>query len=831
MKFSNTLFGKLLATASLLEAALAQTVGSYTDEDTGITFETWTVSESSTTGGMVLGVALPEDALTMDSPDFIGYLKCSTPTTPGEGWCGMSMSGPMTSSLLLMAWPYGDEVLTNFLFASGYDNPEIYEGNAALSQIKSTIDDDGFELLFRCENCFAADDVSTVSTSGGILVLGWAQSTTWPTNPECPADVSVAEQHDNGEGIFGGSISDDAIQASYSDWIALATGTPTGECDGDSTATPTSTATATSQPVPAGISYDYIVVGGGAGGIPMADKLSEAGNSVLLIEKGPPSSGRWGGDMKPDWLDGTNLTRFDVPGLCNQIWKDSADIACTDTDQMAGCVLGGGTAVNAGLWWKPYSLDWDYVFPAGWKSDDMSSATSNVFSRIPGTDTPSMDGELYLQQGYGVISGGLESNGWTEIALNGSPDSKNHTFGHTPYMFSNGERGGPMSTYLVSASERSNFDMWTGTAVKRLIRTRGHITGLEVEAFLDGGYEGTVGVTSVTGRVVLSAGTFGTPKILYRSGIGRSDQLEIVAASADGTNMMDEDDWLILPVGNNVVDHVNTDTVITHPDVVNYDFYEAYTDPIEEDADSYLDSRTGILAQAAPNIGPLAFDQIQGSDGIVRQIQWTARVEGGHDTPDGSAMVISQYLGRGSTSRGQMSIDSSLNTYVSTLPYLIDQADVDVVIQGIENLMAALTTVDDLTFTYPADGTSVEDFVNNMVVSYSNRRANHWMGTCKMGADDARIGGSAVVDTNTKVWGTDNLFVMDASIFPGMVSTNPSAYIVIASEHAAAKIMDLATAQEVPRYGQCDGINWNGSYICAGGYTCTYQNDYYSQCL
>ena len=98
--------------------------------------------------------------------------------------------------------------------------------------------------------------------------------------------------------------------------------------------------------------YDYIVVGAGAGGIPIADKLSEAGKSVLLIEKGPNSSGRYGGTMRPEWLRGTNLTRFDVPGLCNQIWVDSAGIACTDTDQMAGCVLGGGTAVNAGLWWK-----------------------------------------------------------------------------------------------------------------------------------------------------------------------------------------------------------------------------------------------------------------------------------------------------------------------------------------------------------------------------------------------------------------------------------------------------------------------------------------------
>lgn len=84
----------------------------------------------------------------------------------------------------------------------------------------------------------------------------------------------------------------------------------------------------------------------------MADRLSEKGHKVLLIEKGPPSSGRYNGTMKPDWLQGTNLTRFDVPGLCNQIWVDSAGVACTDTDQMSGCVLGGGTAVNAGLWWK-----------------------------------------------------------------------------------------------------------------------------------------------------------------------------------------------------------------------------------------------------------------------------------------------------------------------------------------------------------------------------------------------------------------------------------------------------------------------------------------------
>ncbi len=60
-----------------------------------------------------------------------------------------------------------------------------------------------------------------------------------------------------------------------------------------------------------------------------------------------------------------------------------------------------------------------------------------------------------------------------------------------------------------------------------------------------------------------------------------------------------------------------------------------------------------------------------------------------------------------------------------------------------------------------------------------------------MGTDDGRSGGTAVVDTNTKVYGTDNLFVVDASVFPGHVTSNPTAAIMIVAEHAAAKILAL----------------------------------------
>jgi len=433
----------------------------------------------------------------------------------------------MPQNLLLMAWPYGDEVLTQFMWASGYDTPVPYTGNAKLTQISSAVNGTNYSVIFRCENCLAWDqdgETGGISTSSGFMLLGWAQAYSSPGNPSCPVNIRL-EQHDT-QNIFPAIPDSNIANPSYSSWAALATKTVTGDCGGgpDPTNTetpPSSTSssvpTKTGVPVPTDTAYDYVIVGGGAGGLPMADRLSAQGKKVLLIEKGPPSTGRWGGSMKPAWLEGTSLTRFDVPGLCNQIWHDSAGIACTDTDQMAGCVLGGGTAVNAGLWWKPYSQDWDYNFPSGWKSNDVAAATNRVFSKIPGTTVPSTDGKLYLQQGFDAVSSGLRNAGWSEVSANQEPNRKNRTFTHTPYMFSNGERGGPLATYLVSASQRSNFKMWTGTAVKRVIRSGGHVTGLEVEPFLNGGYTGTVPLTPVTGRVILSAGTFGSAKILLRS--------------------------------------------------------------------------------------------------------------------------------------------------------------------------------------------------------------------------------------------------------------------------------------------------------------------------
>ncbi len=77
-------------------------------------------------------------------------------------------------------------------------------------------------------------------------------------------------------------------------------------------------------------------------------------------------------------------------------------------------------------------------------------------------------------------------------------------------------------------------------------------------------------------------------------------------------------------------------------------------------------------------------------------------------------MTLSQYLGRGATSRGRTTITPGLTMIVSTVPYLHDPNDVAAVIKGIENIQAALSSVKNLTWVDPPPGMSPTTYVNNV---------------------------------------------------------------------------------------------------------------------
>lgn len=358
-------------------------------------------------------------------------------------------------------------------------------------------------------------------------------------------------------------------------------------------------------------------------------------------------------------------------------------------------------------------------------------------------------------------------------------------------MFSNGERGGPMATYLVDAKELPNFTLMVNTTVNRVIRDGTAATGVEVQAFLPGGQCGDIKLAT-GGNVILAAGAFGSPKILFRSGVGPQDQLEIVK-KAEGDKMVDEADWINLPVGKNLDDHANTEIVITHPNVEYYDFYAAYDDPIKSDSEKYLDARSGILAQSAPNLATVFWHNQVGPDGITRSNQWTARVESSHGVKSNKSISLSHYLGRGKTSRGRTTITSGLNMVVSETPYINNDDDLAATKDSIRMVIAALTADKQVDLVFPSKNTTLDDYLDNYAQTTGSRSANHWMGSCKMGVDSGLENGTSVVDTNTKVYGMDNLFVVDASIFPEMITTNPSALIVSVAEHAVEKILALGS--------------------------------------
>ena len=154
------------------------------------------------------------------------------------------------------------------------------------------------------------------STKAGMYEQGWAQSTTGPTD-KTNSDSAIG-QHNNGMGEFVINVAK-AANTNYAKWVGSSSTAPASTMSATASATSawsnatsaamtsvaatSTTSTAPTSisgvPVPSATSYDYVIVGGGAAGIPMADRLSEAGHSVLLIEKGVASSARWGGSEYP----------------------------------------------------------------------------------------------------------------------------------------------------------------------------------------------------------------------------------------------------------------------------------------------------------------------------------------------------------------------------------------------------------------------------------------------------------------------------------------------------------------------------------------------------
>ncbi|EFX02560.1 cellobiose dehydrogenase [Grosmannia clavigera kw1407] len=528
---------------------------------------------------------------------------------------------------------------------------------------------------------------------------------------------------------------------------------------------------------------DIIVVGGGPGGIVSATKFAEAGLNTLLLEHGGPMLWRDGNREVPAWTQkeypNNTLTRHD--GMVYYLAPSDVNYYCLNlpTGQRAACQLGGGTSVNAmQQWWPPRAyLENTFDFD-GWTVADFDAAIHRTVKRIPHTPYWSTDNKFYQDEVYGLMSNVLSSIGLNEVNNTVDVDNKYNTFGRDMFAQAGGQRGGPSVGYLQDAKRHPNFTLKLYSPVTRVVRTGSQITGVYVN-----------GTIIKAKNVVLSAGVWNTPALLFASGIGPVS--ELITAAAIGYTPYEQNEWIINnAVGANLHDNPTGLVSFTYNDTKALPYYNITgfydgSNYIKADADLLFSQRAGPLT-IVPRILcgwiKVAYPLDTSKYMNIQVICSSPNVE------DGSFQCQFN-LNEGALSRGRITLNTTgtLSFADGAGPWLTDPngLDVELYAQALERFVNGSSKYPGLTVTDPVPGT---------IQSYREWLGEHANKTNNLGTSDGtKYNNGSCADINAKVYGTDNLFVIDGSLSPAPTTSNPTFLYEAMAELASERIINLLT--------------------------------------
>jgi choline dehydrogenase len=499
--------------------------------------------------------------------------------------------------------------------------------------------------------------------------------------------------------------------------------------------------------------FDYIVIGAGAAGSVISDRLSKAGATVLLLEAGGPDTtpaiqdmggfvSLWGSDI--DW----KLPTSEQPGLGGRSLVINQ-----------GKVLGGSTSINAMMYvrgnrrnydtWNALGADgwnFDKVLPVFKSLEDYEGGPSEyhgVGGPIPVRDCPDlvMRSEPFMDASVEVGFDGpfWDSNGARQE--NGAGLLQFH-------IDAQGRRASAASIFLVSALSRPNFSLKTGALVTRILFQHQRAVGVE---YLQGDQRYTAQATK---EIILSAGAFFSPKLLLQSGIGPADELKSLGIPMG----------VDLPgVGKNLQDHMQLPVVYqTKVNIPN-------TTLLTGNA-LFVRTRQGS-DYAAPDL------QLNFTPSVPAPLAPILNI------PVPACIFLPILVQPFSTGEVRLRSSNPLEAPVIDPGYLKQPADVKVFVEALRLIreIAGASAFADMNVAelVPGPGADLEGFIRSQ-----SSTLWHPAGTCKMGQD-----GMAVVDPQLRVYGVEGLRVADASIMPTVTSGNTVAPCFMIGARAANFIL------------------------------------------